>query len=82
MRPPTAAAQFGEQVALLPHLLEAAVVAHGTGELVVQHERTGVDVAHRIDQAHDTASAARLSPDSASPSADRWKNESPVSTSG
>ena len=26
----------------------------------MQHERTGVDVAHRIDQAHDTAGAAQV----------------------
>jgi hypothetical protein len=49
-------------------------------EVLVDGEGAGVDVADRIDQADHPAGAAQVEPGRASPSADRWKNESPVST--
>src|SRR6185436_14729705 len=47
-------AKFDEQFAVLPHTPEPAVVTHRTGlELIMDHEGTGVDIANRIDEAHD-----------------------------
>ena len=54
-------AQRGEQVALLPHGAEATGVAYVAGvELVVDDERAGVHVAHRIDEAHHSAGATHV----------------------
>ena len=77
-------AQLGEQFAVLPDLGEPAGVADRAGlELVVDHERAGVDVADRVDEADDAAGTAHVQAGQrrVSPSALRWKNESPVSTS-
>ncbi len=54
-------AQRAEQLAVLPHLGEATLVAHRAGlELVVDDERAGVDVADRVDQADDAARATHV----------------------
>ena len=54
-------AQLQEQVRRPPHVGEAAGGAHVAGqERVVDRERAGVDVADRIDQAHDAARAAQV----------------------
>ena len=46
-----------------PHLGEPAGVADRAGlELVVDHERAGVHVADRVDQAHDAPGAAHVEP--------------------
>ena len=50
-------------VGVAPHGGEAARVAHVAGqELAVDDERAGVDVADRVDQAHDPAGAAQVEP--------------------
>src|SRR6056297_3351183 len=56
-------AQFGEELALLPDAGEDPVGTDRTGlELVVDHERTGVDVADRVDEAHHTAGTTHVEP--------------------
>src|SRR3546814_18857345 len=54
--------QRQEQVARLPHLGEAALVEHAAGaELVVEHERAGVDVADGVDETdHPDRKSTRL----------------------
>src|SRR5262249_42292820 len=53
--------QRGEQLAAAPDAGETAGLADVAGlELVVEDERTGVDVADRIDQAHHAAGAAHV----------------------
>ena len=53
------AAQPGEQLRLPPHPGEAARLADVAGqELLMDGERAGVDVAHRVDQAHHPPGAA------------------------
>ena len=57
------AAQVGEQLGVLPHPLEAALVADVAGEeVLVDGERAGVDVADRVDQADHPAGAAEVEP--------------------
>src|SRR5689334_5143942 len=52
-------AQAGEQLRLPPYPGEAARLADVAGqELLMDGERAGVDVAHRVDQAHHPAGAA------------------------
>ena len=54
-------AQVGEQLGVLPDLLEAAVGEQVAGqEVVVDRERAGVDVADRVDQADHAAGAAEV----------------------
>ena len=53
--------QLLEQLALPPDVREPAGVPHRSGaELVVDHERAGVHVADRVDQAHDAPGAAHV----------------------
>ena len=54
-------AQLAEHVTVLPDLGEPTDVAHRTGlELIVDHERAGVDVADRVDQADDPSGPAHV----------------------
>src|SRR5205823_3135569 len=54
-------AQVGEQLRLPPHGGEAAGIADVAGqEAVVDGERAGVHVAHRVDQADHPARAAQV----------------------
>ena len=55
--------QLSEQFAFLPDPLETSFVADAAGaEFVVEHERAGVDVADRVDQAHHPTGAAEVEP--------------------
>src|SRR5690606_28604001 len=55
--------QLLEQRRCPPHLGEATGAAHVAGqELVVDGERAGVDVADRVDQAHNAARTAQIQP--------------------
>ena len=54
-------AKLGEEFAVLPHLLKSTFVADtARPELVVKHERTGVDIADRVDQADHPTSPAKV----------------------
>src|SRR5690348_7793866 len=56
-------AQVGEQLGFPPHGRESAGAADAAGqEAVVDGERAGVDVAHRVDQADHPARAAQVEP--------------------
>src|SRR5207244_4564055 len=53
--------EVGEQRGVSPDLAEPARRPHVAGqELLVDRERAGVYVAHRVDQAHDPARAAQV----------------------
>ena len=54
-------AQLGEELGLAPHRSEATAGVDVAGqELAVDHERAGVHVAHRVDEADDPAGAAQV----------------------
>ncbi len=56
-------AQLVEEGAVPPHRGEPAGFAHRAGtELLVDDERTGVDIADRVDQADDATGAAQVEP--------------------
>ena len=54
-------AKLGEEFAVLPNSREATLIADtARPELVVKHERTGVDIADRVDQADHPTSPAKV----------------------
>src|ERR1700756_4238636 len=54
-------AKLKEQRSVAPDAVEAAVRQYIPGaESVVDRERAGVDIAHRVDEAHDPAGAAHV----------------------
>ena len=53
--------QLDEEVRIAPHLGEPTRRAHVAGqELVMDGEGAGIDVTHRVDQAHHPAGAAEV----------------------